>query len=165
MSHVSKNNYFSWGVATTGKLADLAFDGKNVIDETKFLSEPLGIGSIGGVTKMEFAKVVESGKTVITFSTENNMEVHGDLEVEGDLHVDGGLVVHGEITADFVHTGQEEEADEEPAEDEVLLTPQELTVIKIGLDQLQYQHLSWSLNISIKEAQALVQGLHEKLID
>jgi len=161
MSHVSKNNYFSFDAATiagfsTGKLADLAFDGK---------SEPLGLGSLGGVTKMDFAKVVESGKTVITFSTENNMEVHGDLEVEGDLHVDGGLVVHGEITADFVHTGQEEEADEEPAEDEVLLTPQELTVIKIGLDQLQYQHLSWSLDISIKAAQKLVQEIYETLID
>ena len=89
------------------------------------------------------------------------------MEVQGDLNVGGNLVVHGEITADFLHTGQdgEEEAAEEPAEDEVLLTPQELTVIKIGLDQLQFDQLAGGLGISIKGAQKLVQGLYEKLID
>jgi len=163
MSHVSKNDYFAWEMAATGKLHELAFDGKNVIDDKKFL----GLGSLGGVTQMETTQVAETGKTVVTFSTEDNMEVHGDLEVKGDLHVDGVLVVHGEITADFLHTGQdgEEDAAEEPAEDEVLLTPQELAVIRIGLDQLQYKHLSRNLGISIKAAQKLVQEIYEKLID
>ena len=166
MGDGSKNDYLGWKVATKGKLADLTFNGENVIDEKKFLSEPLGIGSLGGVTKMNFAEVVESGKTVVTFSTENNMEVHGDLEVQGDLNVDGGLVVHGEITADFVHTGQEEEADEEPAEDEVFLTPQELKCIDTALHIANDPwHMSQALGVASDEAVAIMNSVREKLID
>jgi hypothetical protein len=164
MGDGSRSDYSSWEVATTGKLADLTFDGKNVIDEKKFWSEPLGLGSLGGVNKMEFAKVVESGKTVVTFSTEDNMEVHGDLDVQGDLVIDGKLTVHGEITTDFLHVKTEEKEAEVAPEDEVFLNPQELTVLQIGLDQVTIKPLADSLEISDEEAIALLRSVYEKLI-
>ncbi len=157
---VAAENASFW--ATIKDSSELAFDGKNVIDRKKFLGVPPK-EELGGINKMEFSQDVETGKQVTTFSADDNMEVHGDLDVSGDLCVDGNLRVKGQIKASYSSIKQA--ASQELDDDEVFLTPQELTVIQLGLDQLQYDRLSGSLGISIKAAQKLVQVLYEKLID
>lgn len=89
---------------------------------------------------------------ITSVTPRENFHYHGDLKVDGDLIVEGRLDVSGTIKA----------GEEEP---EVLLTPEELSVIIYALDLVTYDKISQSLGLEQGEAARTLSSIYHKLGD